>query len=123
MKVVIAGGTGFLGRALVAHLAARGHEIVVFSRTPSPAQLPGRQVGWDPDGGLPVTGASDRLGWPGEIDGAGAIINLAGAGIADKRWSSARKDLLRISRVRSTRSLVAAIRAATQRPTIFIQAS
>ena len=123
MKIVIAGGTGFLGRALVNHLAARGHDIVVLSRTPSPAQLPGRQVGWDPDGGLPTTGTSEQLAWPGEIDGADAIVNLAGAGMADKRWSAARKDLLRKSRVRSTRSLVAAIRAATQRPSIFIQGS
>jgi uncharacterized protein (TIGR01777 family) len=123
MKIVIAGGTGFLGRALVKHLAARGHDVVVLSRAPLPAQLPGRQVGWNPDGNLPSTGASEHLGWPQEIDGAGAIINLAGAGIADKRWSSARKDLLRQSRVRSTRSLVAAVRAATARPTVFIQGS
>lgn len=123
MKVVIAGGSGFLGRALVKHLAARGHDVVVLSRTPVPAQMPGRQVGWNPDGNLPSAGASEHLGWPQEIDGAGAIINLAGAGMADKRWSRARKDLLRQSRVRSTRSLVAAVRAAAARPTVFIQNS
>jgi uncharacterized protein len=123
MKVVLAGGSGFLGRSLLAHLAGRGHEIVVLSRRPVPGQFPGRQVGWDPDGNLPATGTSEFLTWPKELDGAGAVVNLAGAGIADRRWTPARKRELRSSRVLSTRSLVAALRAATQKPAVFYQGS
>jgi uncharacterized protein (TIGR01777 family) len=123
MKVVLAGGSGFLGRALVAQLAARGHEVVVLSRHPAPAQSPGRQVGWDPDGSLPATGKSEFLTWPKELDGASAVVNLAGAGMADKRWTPARKRDLRLSRVLSTRSLVAAVRAASQKPPVFYQGS
>jgi uncharacterized protein len=123
MKVVLAGGSGFLGRALVAHLAARGHEVVVLSRHPVPAQSPGRQVGWHPDGNLPAAGTSEYLTWPHELDGAGAVVNLAGAGMADTRWTAARKRELRSSRVLSTRSLVAAVRASTQKPAVFYQGS
>ena len=124
MKIVIAGGTGFLGRALVAHLSARGHEIVVLSRHATPSASGGnvRHMSWNPDGRLP-SGVSADLNWPREIEGASAVINLAGAGIADKRWTAARKRELKGSRVFSTRSLVAAIRAATNRPGIFIQGS
>ncbi len=124
MKVVVAGGTGFLGRALVAHLSTNGHEIVVLSRHATPAASGGnvRHMSWNPDGQIP-SGVSADLNWPREIEGAAAVINLAGAGIADKRWTSARKRELKASRVFSTRSLVTAIRAATNRPGIFIQGS
>jgi uncharacterized protein (TIGR01777 family) len=57
------------------------------------------------------------------MDGADAVVNLAGAGIADRRWTSARKALIRSSRVLATRSLVAAIREAPRRPSVFIQGS
>ena len=49
MKIVIAGGSGFLGRTLASRLAGAGHEIVVLSRTAAPGQSP-RQVAWRPDG-------------------------------------------------------------------------
>jgi uncharacterized protein len=96
---------------------------VVLSRHPQPAQSPGRQIGWDPDGNLPSTGASEYLTWPQELDGAGAVVNLAGAGMADRRWTAARKRELKSSRVLSTRSLVAALRTASQRPAVFYQGS
>ena len=120
MKIVIAGGSGFLGRTLASRLAGAGHEIVVLSRTAAPGQSP-RQVAWRPDG-TAATGGSES-NWHRELDGAGAVINLAGAGIADKRWTAARKQELRQSRVLSTRSLVAAVRAATVKPQVFIQGS
>lgn len=115
MKIVISGGTGFLGKPLVAHLAGKGHDIVVLSRGGMSAPRGSRAVPWQPDGS---TGP-----WAQEIDGADGVINLAGAGIADKRWSAARKEFLRSSRVLSTRSLVAAVRAATRKPSAFIQGS
>ena len=122
-KIVVAGGTGFLGRPLVAALSKRGYDVVVLSRaggsrqdSASQGTAPSlRAVEWQPDGS---TGA-----WAREIDGAFALINLAGAGLADKRWSSARKEELRSSRVLSTRSLVAAVRSASSRPAVFIQGS
>ncbi len=58
-----------------------------------------------------------------EIDGADAVVNLAGAGIADKRWTQARKEFIRSSRVLSTRSLATAMREAVKRPPVFIQGS
>ena len=131
MRIVIAGGSGFLGGALAQHLAARGHDVVVLTRqaresTPPPLdrslRSPAsedrgkiRQVEWAPDG--------HPGPWAKEIDGAGAIVNLAGAGIADKRWTAKRKAELRNSRVLSTRSLVAAVRAAAAKPAVFVQGS
>jgi uncharacterized protein len=123
VKILVAGGTGFLGRALVSHLSAKGHEIVVLSRHATPAASGNvRHMSWSPDGQIP-SGVSADLNWPREIEGAGAVINLAGAGMADKRWTPARKRELKASRLFSTRSLVAAVRAATKRPDIFIQGS
>lgn len=116
MKIVIAGGSGFLGRALAPVLAGQGHDVVVLTRRPASVSTPARGIAWDPDG----TATGD---WTREIDGAGAVINLAGESLGDRRWTAARKAVLRESRVDATRSLVAAIRAASTRPATFIQAS
>jgi len=118
MKGVIAGGSGFLGRALSEHLVGRQHEVVILTRSGSvPARTGARAASWHPDGS-PNPGA-----WAKEIDGAHVIVNLAGAGIADKRWTRRRKDELRQSRAQPTRSLVAAIRAASVKPATFVQGS
>jgi len=115
MKVVLAGGSGFLGQPLAARLVADGHSVVILTRG-APSTAPGvRCAPWTPNG---------QIGeWAREVDGADAIINLAGAGIADKRWSAKRKRDLKNSRVNSTRSLVAAVRAAAKKPSTFIQGS
>jgi uncharacterized protein (TIGR01777 family) len=117
MRVVIAGGSGFLGSALADRLIADGHHVVVLSREAEGSSDNSnlRAVRWTPNG---TTGE-----WAGEIDGADAVVNLAGAGIADKRWTGARKDLLLRSRVDSTRSLASAMRTVKARPPVFIQAS
>jgi hypothetical protein len=117
MHVVIAGGTGFLGRALRARLSAAAHEVTILTRDamPSAPAAGVRMLTWNPDG---TAGE-----WSRAIDGADAIVNLAGAGIADQRWSARRRALLRSSRVLSTRSLVAAMRGAQVRPPVFIQGS
>ena len=81
MRIVIAGGTGFLGRPLSAALAADGHDVVVLSRSSGSGRDNGlRRVAWAPDG---TTGA-----WASTIDGAGAVINLAGESIAGRRWTA-----------------------------------
>jgi uncharacterized protein len=115
MKIVISGATGFLGRPLAAALALDGHTLVVLSRGSS-APPPGteRLVNWTPDG---TTAA-----WAAEIDGAGAVINLAGEPIAS-RWTASRKRQILDSRVLATRSLTEAIRLARTPPATFISGS
>jgi len=116
MKIVIAGGSGFLGRPLAAALAADGHEIVTLTRSAkAPGSPKARAVAWTPDGSA---GA-----WSAEIDGAGAIVNLAGESIAGRRWSDAQKQRILDSRVSATRSLVAAIAAAKNPPPVFLSGS
>ena len=117
MKVVIAGGSGLIGRALSSHLASAGHRVVILTRdssrqSPSPTV---RHVQWDPDGSA---GA-----WAIELDGADAVVNLTGASIADRRWTASRRAELRSSRILPTRNLVAAIRRVSTRPTVFVQGS
>jgi len=123
MKIIIAGGSGFLGRALAARLDADGHEVVVLTRRPADSSGRVRRVVWQPDGSTPPADAGQPTGWAREVEGADAVVNLAGEGIADRRWTAARKRALLESRTQSTRSLVVAIRAASQRPRTFIQAS
>ena len=108
MKVVVAGGSGFIGRALVGSLAADGHDVVVVSRKPGTAAGP-RGVAWD--------------GVPGEVDGAGAVVNLAGVSIGGPRWTARRREAIRASRVETTRSLAEAIAASADPPRVFVTAS
>jgi uncharacterized protein (TIGR01777 family) len=115
MKIVIAGGTGFLGRPLAGALAAERHDVVVLSRAPIQSRGGVRFVAWTPDGGAGPFGA--------EIDGAGAIVNLAGEPIAGRRWSADQKRQILDSRVNATRSLVEAIRRAANPPGVLVSGS
>src|SRR6185503_7328031 len=114
---VIAGGSGFLGRPLAAALAADGHDIVTLSRGAAAkgAQALARAVAWTPDGNIGP--------WAAEIDGAGAVVNLAGESIAGKRWTAEQKRRILDSRVLATRSLVAAIAGARTPPAVFVSGS
>jgi uncharacterized protein (TIGR01777 family) len=112
MHVVIAGGSGFLGGALAARLRP-SRTVKILTRRPRPGAAD--DVGWTPDGS---TGD-----WRGVVEGAEAVINLAGEGIADRRWTPARKAALRDSRLRATGSLVAAIDAASTPPRVLVSAS
>jgi uncharacterized protein (TIGR01777 family) len=131
MKIVIAGGTGFLGRPLASRLALAGHEVAVLTRTDvigRPAERL-RYVPWKPDGTIPIdarsgAGGRARTGdWTNDVAESDVVVNLAGAGIADERWTDARKTVLRLSRRASTDSLVTAIRHGASRPTVFVQGS
>lgn len=115
MKIVIAGGTGFLGRPLSERLAADGHEIVILTRGTVRSNAAGRRVSWSPDGTI---GA-----WAAEVDGAAVVINLAGESIAGARWSPAQKQRIHDSRIRATRSLVSAIAEAKRPPAVFASGS
>lgn len=109
MKIILTGGTGFLGSALAETLAADGHDVVALSRAAGGTYKGVRHV--------PMPAGF------GEIDGAGAVINLAGAGIADARWTPARKALLLESRLAVTRGVVDACEKAAVRPTVLISGS
>lgn len=111
MKIVLAGGSGSLGRRLAADLSPRGHEVVILTRSPQPS-FPYRQVAWD--------GATVGP-WAPELEGA-AIINLAGA-LVDRRPSPANIELLTRSRVEPIRALAAAAATRKAPPTVWIQAS
>src|SRR5215213_2489135 len=119
MKIVIAGGTGFLGEPLAASFAGDGHEVVTLSR--SAAGSGGlsydkrRSVAWMPNG--------DVGAWAKEIDGAGAVVNLAGESIAGHRWTTAHKQRIAASRMNATTSLVGAIKAAASPPPVFVSGS
>jgi uncharacterized protein (TIGR01777 family) len=116
MTVVIAGGTGFLGRPLAAALLEEGHQVVVLSRTAAAHVPPGaRAVAWRPDGG--------RSSWAGAIDGADAVINLEGETIAGRRWSAARKERIAASRIAATHALVEAIGSAATPPRVLVSGS
>ena len=116
MKVVIAGGTGFLGQPLARALAARGYEVVVLTRggAAKPA-MPSRLVTWSPD--------QPNGAWTAELDGAAAVVNLAGESIAAGRWSPARKQRILDSRLRATHALAHAIRRAARPPLSLVSGS
>lgn len=118
MKVIITGGTGLIGQALTADLAADNHEIIILSRDPDTF------AGTLPKGAsLQQWDAQSADGWGHLADGADAIINLAGAGIADERWNKKRKALILDSRVNAGQAIVAAVRAASKKPAVVVQAS
>jgi len=110
MRIVISGGSGFLGRALTDTLRAAGHQVLVLTRRP------GREgdLLWSPETG---GGA-----WAAAVHAADVVINLAGEGIADRRWSPARKEAILQSRLRATRALAETLRDAV-RPAIFVSGS
>ena len=116
MKTVIAGGSGFVGRALAASLLEAGHQVTVLTRRPGRTKLPPGAVeaAWDP------TRPGD---WALTLEGADAVINLSGAGIADGRWSPARKRELLESRTIPTRAIVDALERSKRRPAVFVNAS
>ncbi|MFT5196945.1 MAG: hypothetical protein ACI85U_003985 [Candidatus Promineifilaceae bacterium] len=117
MRIIIAGGSGLIGHELAKVLAQRGAEIIILSRSPlSLKLLPDgvRAEKWD--------GVSAD-GWGHLADGANAIINLAGAGIGDKRWSDERKELILNSRLESTKAVIEAIQQVTIKPEVLIQGS
>ena len=104
MKIVIAGGSGFVGQALVKELLAQQHQVEIISRK--------THGNWDSAEGLDPNFFS-------EVD---VIINLAGAGIADRRWSAERKSEIIQSRVQTTQKWVDLLQS-VQHPVTFIQAS
>ena len=122
MRVLITGGTGFIGRAVTADLAGAGYEVVLLSRGPAGATgLPAgvRVERWD---------GRTAAGWSHLADDARAIVNLAGENLAGSsffpaRWTPERKALIRRSRLDTGAAVVAAVTAAPVKPRVVIQAS
>lgn len=118
MHIVVTGGTGFIGRALCTSLFQDGHRVTILTRDAREAsQLLGAivtAVEWN---------GRDAGPWEYCLEGADAVINLAGAPIADARWTDARKRLLFDSRVRTTRLLVEALSRRSLKPLRLISAS
>ncbi|BFU89117.1 MAG: epimerase [Nitrospira sp.] len=118
MRIIVTGGTGFIGRALVNELMENGHSVTVISRnaTSAKARLPPSAacINWDP---------RPAGTWPKVFHDADAVINLAGAPIADKRWSKARKRLIWDSRVSATQAVVEALRSHATKPCVLVNAS
>lgn len=121
MRVIITGGTGLIGRALVHHLARQSYEIIVLSRHPERAAqmfsqqgLPDIQtVGWD---------ATSAQGWGKFITGESAIVNLAGATPAHWRWTRAYRRRILESRLRTGQVVIQAMKRYGP-PAVLVQAS
>jgi uncharacterized protein (TIGR01777 family) len=113
MKIVIAGGSGFIGEPLVRRLVARGDDVAVLTRNPANVRA-GRPLQWD---------GRSQGAWSAEAAAADVVINLAGENIAGSRWTDARKRQLIDSRLHATRALVEAFRSAPPHRRTFIQAS
>jgi uncharacterized protein (TIGR01777 family) len=116
MKILVTGSSGLVGRALVSALARAGHTVCRLVRPESAAgegSKDGFAVAWNP--------ATGELGGAGV--GPDAVVNLAGASIAEGRWSTRRKELLRASRIDTTRALINALAKMNVRPSVLVSAS
>lgn len=118
MKTVVAGGTGFIGSALIEALIARGDGVVLLTR-----DLPAAQRRWDGKVDARLWNGKDPGPWAMALDGADAVINLSGESVAGGRWTPERKLALIKSRVDTTRAIIAAIAAAAERPLVLVNAS
>jgi hypothetical protein len=116
MKVLVSGATGLIGSALQRALVARGDQVITLIR-PSTSNASEQTIHWDPSLGTIDRAALERQG---PID---AVIHLAGAGIADKRWTAARKEEILSSRVNSTRILADAVVSLSHQPEVFVSGS
>lgn len=112
-RILITGGTGFIGQSLCQKLIADGHTLTVLSRQPA----------HDVQSVCGRVEAVNELARLREGEGFDAVINLAGEGIADKRWSEARKQELTDSRIALTHQLVDVIRSWTTLPAVLVSGS
>ncbi len=121
MRIIITGGTGFIGRELVRQLQLKGHEVVVPSRSPARAgEVLGQSVLcplWNAVDWEPLAKLMD------EARESVAVVNLAGAGIADGRWTAKRKEIIVKSRISCTQAVARAIEEAAQKPLVLLQGS
>ncbi|MFT3853951.1 MAG: TIGR01777 family oxidoreductase [Ilumatobacteraceae bacterium] len=111
MRILVSGSSGLIGTALVTRLRVAGHDVVSLVRR----QAGAGELRWDPAAGQQLP--DDAL------DRVDAVVNLAGAGIGDHRWTDDYKRTLVASRLEGTELLAASIGAATNPPAVFVSAS
>ncbi len=116
MKIVVTGATGMIGTVLTERLSNSHHSLVLLSRRPPAENHAAKRqwLAWQP-------GVSGE--WERAIDGADAVINLAGEPIAGKRWTAKQKEILSSSRIDGTKALVHAIAKAKVKPKLLISSS
>ena len=119
MKIVVTGGTGFIGRRVVERLVERGDDVTVLTRnsTRASTKLPTglSTLDWSPPD---VQGE-----WVERVKAADAVINLAGEPVADKRWTAAQKHRILASRVEATTAIVAAMEQAPGQSKVLVNGS
>jgi uncharacterized protein len=116
MKIILAGGTGLIGRELAAALLADGYQVWVLSRNPQAASLPAgaQAAAWD---------ARSSAGWGSLVEEADAIFNLAGENLGARLWTPAHKQKVLSSRANAGQAVIQALAAAKHRPGVLVQAS
>jgi uncharacterized protein (TIGR01777 family) len=107
MRVLLTGGTGFIGGAVARALRGASHDVTIVSRRPG--YVPAKAISWD--------------GVRAAMHETDAVVNLAGEGIADRRWTVARRHEILASRVDATRAIVAAMGESPARPKVLLNAS
>jgi uncharacterized protein (TIGR01777 family) len=117
-RIIVTGGTGFIGKPLCTRLIEREYEVVVLSRNPEKvtATFGGRAIAAPWGGTVPDE-------WARYADGAHGIVNLAGDNIAAGRWNADKKKRILESRLEAGRAVFEAVRRANRKPDIVIQAS
>jgi hypothetical protein len=113
MKILISGATGLVGKHLVSYLETKKHEVFSLVRKNPRTE---REILWDAEKGFSPVEQQ-------KLENFDAVIHLAGAGIADERWSKERKRIIRDSRVVGTRILVDALAKAQNPPKVLVSAS
>ena len=116
MKVAITGSSGLIGTALAVSLRSDGHQVIKLVRRPVRSA---DEVRWDPR----AADAGFSPSSPGELDGLGACVHLAGAGVADHRWTARYKAEIRASRVLGTRTLATALTKLGSPPQTLVSGS
>jgi uncharacterized protein (TIGR01777 family) len=117
--VIVLGGTGFIGRPLSLRLIERGYDVVCLTRNASAASKKFgtsgiKFVGWD---------GKSAEGWADYLEGAKAIVNLAGESIGSGRWTAEKKQKILRSRLNAGQAVNAAVRSVKHKPEVLIQAS
>jgi uncharacterized protein (TIGR01777 family) len=123
MRVILVGGSGMVGQALAASLAAASHDVHILTRTPPRSGPAGIHfVAWD---------GRTASGWGHLVDGADSVVNLAGETIGGtnlgevffQRWTAAKKNRILESRLNAGRAIVEAVQAARTPPAMLLQMS